>query len=321
MRELVLRTIRKSFFGTCALLVAGDRLAKARWLRGDIGCESGCTHAGMTVEDSIRYIDRVFADYRAQAGLTRFHGRVAEIGPGDSCGVALKFLEDGCTGVDLVDRFWSGRNDDQQRRINRAIVGRSPGLRVRYGEGADDVFAGIRRHYGEQASAEAFFLEHRGYDFIVSRAVLEHVRDPLLSLQRQADALVDGGMMLHAVDLRDHGMFTGAGYPETKFLETPAWLHRAMTAHCGRPNRIPFRRYREALDRERFDVTFRVTSLVGCPKLDAPLAYEDISSGLRERALATIRAGRHRFASDLNGESDVDLSISGFFMVARKRAN
>ena len=163
-------------------------------------------HAGRNIAESIRYIDLVFADYRAEAGVACFFGKVAEIGPGDSCGVALRFLEDGCAQIDLVDRFWAKRDDAHQRLINRTIVERAPALMACCGEsGEESAFPGIHRQYGEQASAEAFFLGHKVYDFIVSRAVLEHVRDPVLSLVQQADALSLQGMLLHAVDLRDHG--------------------------------------------------------------------------------------------------------------------
>ena len=34
-----------------------------------------------------------------------FHGRAAEVGPGDLSGVGLKLLGEGCFHVDLVDRF------------------------------------------------------------------------------------------------------------------------------------------------------------------------------------------------------------------------
>src|SRR5262249_11920707 len=85
---------------------------------------SGAAHAERSVDDAIAYIRSVFNVYKEVAQVERFSGRVAEIGPGDSCGIGLMFLAEGCQRVDLVDRFYSARNDRHQRAINRALVER-----------------------------------------------------------------------------------------------------------------------------------------------------------------------------------------------------
>src|SRR5215469_3770214 len=57
---------------------------------------SGARHAQWSVDEAIGHIKSVFSMYKSAAQVEKFHGRVAEVGPGDSCGVGLMFLADGC---------------------------------------------------------------------------------------------------------------------------------------------------------------------------------------------------------------------------------
>src|SRR5260370_20628606 len=63
---------------------------------------SGARHAERSIDESVDYIAAVFNMYKAAAGAEKFHGRIAEIGPGDSCGIGLMFLADGCWQVDIT---------------------------------------------------------------------------------------------------------------------------------------------------------------------------------------------------------------------------
>jgi len=264
----------------------------------------------------------VFADYKKYSGVTRFSGRVAEIGPGDNCGVGLMFLADGCREVDLVDRFYSKRSSRQHGEIYRALFARHAGLAARMsGSDADDesTFEGVRRRYGASASAEEFFVRSTGYDFIVSRAVMEHVYDPRLAIKNMAAALKPGGMLLHKVDLRDHGMFT-PNFHELKFLEVPDWVYPRMTRNAGRPNRVLAHEYRAVLRETLPDHEVLVTRLAGAGDIDPHLPYGAIDAALRDRSLAYVRSVRQRFAASFRTVSDEDLSIAGIFIVARKPA-
>ncbi len=316
LRRAVTRRLRRSFIGGCAVFFFDNQLAKLRLVRGDIGTDSGAAHADWDVEDSLRYIRLVHGEYLEQAGVPGFFGRVAEVGPGDSCGVALLMLADGAEQVDLVDRFYSKRDQSYHQTVYRKLIEETPALLLA-GYDADlgeDAFSGITRLYGDQASSEIFFLGRSGYDFIVSRAVMEHVTDPILSLQRMADALKPGGRLLHVVDLRDHGMFTQYDFPELKFLGVPPLLYRQMTAETGRPNRAPLRLYREAFPQ----AAFKVTHLVGYGHLPEPMAYNEIPPAVRSEAVAAVAAQRGLLHPSFRSEADEDLAVSGFFMVFRK---
>ena len=80
----------------------------------------------LSIDSSLTYIEKVFNDYKYYSGVQRFKGRVAEVGPGDNCGVGMLFLADDCESVDLVDRFYSNRNSQQQALIYQALIDRHP---------------------------------------------------------------------------------------------------------------------------------------------------------------------------------------------------
>ena len=316
---MVTRPLRRSVVGNCMIFAVHNQLGRLRLIGGRIESDGGMAHARLRLDESLAYIRMVFDEYKREAGVEHFAGRAAEIGPGDNCGVALLLLADGCDSVDLVDRFYSKRSESQHAEIYRALIAGDARLRNRFGSAQrEEDFPGIARHYGEHASAERFFRESGPYDLIVSRAVMEHLHDPMAALRDMVMALRVGGTMLHVVDLRDHGMFSEVGFPETKFLEMPDTLHRIMTDSVGRPNRVSLGAYTRALDRLPVSYTIKVTHLVGGQPLEMPTPYAGIPQEMRHRAEKAIETARGRLARSLRDERTEDLAVSGFFMVARR---
>ncbi|MDK9704690.1 MAG: class I SAM-dependent methyltransferase [Sulfuritalea sp.] len=312
--------IRSNYEAALSYYVLSDLFARLRASAGDIDTTSGTVHSTLSAEDSVRYVERVFEDYKRYSGVQQFYGRVAEVGPGDNCGVALLFLKDGCSKVDLVDRFFSKRNVRSQATIYKALLLKYPALGrfLGHAEPVDEaVFRSLERHYGARAAAENFFLTNTGYDFIVSRAVFEHMYNPSSALSCMARALAPGGYLLHKIDLRDHGMFSLAHH-ELKFLEVPAWLYPWMTKGTGRPNRVMFHEYRDAMNRLGLSGQLLVTRLAGVGDISPHVPYEAIPAHLRAKSTAYVRAVRHRFATAFRTVSDDDISVTGVFLVARK---
>jgi len=316
-----LRTlVKRSFAASCAYYLVDDLVAALRFRSGNLETTSGMAHGGRDVGSSLAYIEQVCADYKRYSGVSRFEGRVAEVGPGDSAGVGLMFLADGCESVDLVDRFYSRRSGARNAEIYGAMVERHRQLAARLDRNSpydDASFRGIRRCYGEQASAEAFFSLPDTYDYIVSRAVMEHVRDPLLALRHMSVALKPGGMLLHKVDLRDHGMFSGA-FHELKFLEVPDWLYTAMTRESGRPNRILVHLYREVLQQVLPNHEILVTRLAAVGDIEPHARYEQIEPSSRRAAESYVESIRGRLCTALRNVSTEDLAVTGIFIVGRK---
>lgn len=320
LKDRLARGVRSSTFASCAYYFSTDLWARLRFKTGYINTRSGTTHSSLPLQASLDYILEVFTDYKRYGEVTSFYGRIAELGPGDNCGVGLLFLADGSSSIDLIDRFYSERDSRAHAQIYRTLWDQHPSI-APFVEHADlnreNSFSGIQRQYGPEASAERFFCNHKGYDFIVSRAVLEHVYDPLIALTRMTDALNPRGMLLHKVDLRDHGLFS-LRFHELKFLEIPDWLYPLMTRGSGRPNRILLHRYKQCMARLPLETKFLVTRLAGVGAIDPHLIYADIPADLRQRAIDYVQSVRHRFGDSLQDVSDEDVSVAGVFLVARK---
>src|SRR5215211_1472176 len=229
-----------------AVTIAKDQ--RMRWAarHGAPLSTSGATHERFSLDQSLAYIDSVFGDYLRYGGLgcSDLRGsRVLELGPGDNYGVALRFLACGAARVVSVDKFATRRNEAQQRRIYEALLANlDESARASIGN-AIRLDAGIAFDVRRLQPLEGLAVEdllHRfdpgSFDLVVSRAVLEHLFDLDSAFAAMDEALTPGGLMLHKVDLRDHGMFSPRAHPLT-FLTVPESVYRLMTRHSGRPNR------------------------------------------------------------------------------------
>jgi SAM-dependent methyltransferase len=276
-------------------------------------CSLGVSIGGTTssghhsdLAETAKYVDRIFSEYKFYSGVDHFYGRAAEVGPGDLSGVGLKLLGEGCSHVDLVDRFKSKSDPAIQDKVNRAILADYPKVK------ADD----LARHYGESAAAETFFRANKGYDFIFSCAVLEHVYDPIGSLRAMQQALNPGGIMVHMVDCRDHGQFSDKMHDLT-FLRLPNLLYGPLGASGG-PNRIRCSAYVNAIKAMGMSHKLYITALAGVPEL-LPLGttWDDISPELLTRSRQHVSEIRNKLANPFRSMSDGDLMIAGFALVGR----
>ena len=301
--------MRKVVWATCAYYLLDDWRARRRLRNGDIATTSGSRHENRALADSLGYIERVHGDYLAYAGRDAFAGRVAELGPGDNFGVAMMLLGGGATEVHAIDRYRSRHDAAQQAAIHEALA-------ARHGLGdPEHALGGLSYHAG--LPAERFFAEHEGrYDAILSRAVMEHLYDALGALDDMAAALKPGGIMVHRIDMRDHGMF--AGHHPLTFLTLSPRLHRAMTAASGRPNRTLLPHWRAWLARSGLQGTLRITRLAGVAGEIAPAKWDDIDSALREQALASVAQIRPKLSASLAGFADEDLAAAGCVLVATR---
>jgi len=268
------------------------------------GATSSGHHSDMA--ETSKYVDRIFEEYKFYSGVDRFHGRAAEIGPGDLSGVGLRLIADGCDHVDLADRFKSKSDPAVQKAVNKEIVSKHPGANL----------AKLSRHYGESAAAETFFRDNKGYDFIFSCAVLEHVYDPVGALQAMRQSLNPGGVMVHMVDCRDHGQFSDQLH-DLSFLRLSKLLYRPLGT-AGGPNRIRCSAYVNSVKAMGMNYKVYVTALVGVPEL-LPLGttWDDISPELLTRSKEHVSEIRNKLASPFRSMSDSDLMIAGFAIVAR----
>lgn len=307
--------VRRSVALTCAWYLIDDWRAGRRIRRGDIATRSGARHKTLSLSDSLAYIDAIHGDYLSYAGRERLSGTIAEIGPGDNFGMAMRLLGDGAEAVHAIDRYASERDAAQQAEIYRALAD-AHGLAALFdGPAREGNLRGLTYHPGRPA--ETFFAQSGlRFDAILSRAVLEHLYDPIAALDDMAAALNPGGLLVHRIDLRDHGMFDGR-HPLT-FLTISDVVYGAMTRASGRPNRVQLPAWRDWLKRSGLTGSLRVTRLAGVPGEIAPTEWDAIDPAMTTAALATVRTIRPRLAAGPATLDDRDLAVAGCVLVAEK---
>ena len=322
LKPYLRKRVLKSYVLSIIAYIVVDILTGFRYRQGNYLTKSGAAHADRDLEESLSYIREVIGDYKKYSGLDSFYGSVAEVGPGDNAGVGLMFLADGCTKVDLVDRFYSKRDPAIHASIYQALFDQYDARKEvgAYYYGEDLNIDSLNIRHGPAASAEEYFDTQESYDFIVSRAVMEHVYDPVLALNRMAGALKRGGYMLHIVDLRDHGMFS-ENFHELKFLEVPDRLYSRMTSWSGLPNRVLITEYRSALEKLPLTYKLLVTCLAGVGMLSPYLEYKDIPADLKKQSLDYVRSVKGKFTKSIKQLPEEDLCVAGIYIVAQKIAN
>ena len=231
------------------------RLAPTVYLRltGQTGRGDG---AAESLEDIAAYFRQCVADYLAFAGVpadqaaSYFAGKtIVEYGPGDFPGVAVLMLAAGAHKVYAVDRFAMVRLSEKNVGVWHALVagmGKAEQQRARLilndsacpaeGFRRDQIEYVVRPHGFSGLQTQA--------DLALSRAVLEHVDDLPGTFADMLAALKPGGVAMHQVDLKSHGLHRNN---PLDFLEWPSWLWSMMYSHKGVPNRWRLDAYRRIL--------------------------------------------------------------------------
>lgn len=210
---------------------------------------------GLEGELGARYFHAVVEDYEfiaAHAGVVQdpralFRGRrVLELGPGNTRAVALLARSRGAESWAGCDRF--DVITDSEARL-RPIY--EP-LLARVGEEptwsrAQTLLAGTEMHRDPGTFAAAGGRA----DLVLSRAVLEHVRDLDGLFASLREATTDDAVLIHKVDLRSHGFHLVNDLDFLRF-SVPEW--DAMTCHTGEPNRLRATHYLALARRHGFAV-------------------------------------------------------------------
>ena len=267
--------------------------------RGEHNCNSP--------EDVAAYFRKCFEDYFSAQDLplgevtTSLAGKtILEYGPGDVLGVALLLVAHGAKKVYCVDRFPLLRHSPFNIRVIELLL---ESLSDAQRDRAVRCFNSIGDPASGYSSAQIEYITTIGgcsgllgkADWIISRAVLEHVDnlDALFSDMRMA--LSVDGRAIHLVDLKSHGFDQEN---RLDFLKWAPWLWRVMYSHKGVPNRWRIDHYRALLQRHGFDVV----------KLEA-------TERASQEEVAEVRS---MLAPRFKSLSSSDLSWLGFWLVCRK---
>jgi SAM-dependent methyltransferase len=303
--------------------------SRARGRRGGL---QAITAVGASLEEPARrlaYSRNVFEAYVAHAQLDagRLDGiRVLELGPGEDLSVALRFLAAGAATVSCVDRFvfdvepaWEHEvyrllldelDGEGRRRLSELVT---PDGDLRRDDPRLEIVGGI----GIEEAVD--HLRGGDYDLIVSVAVLEHVYDVAASMRAMDALLAPGGVMVHQVDLRDHGMFSAGGRHPLEFLTIPDGLYRVMTSHTGAPNRERLSTYRGLLDGLGHESQIKVTNVGGAREALDPYRERIAVGGEVDRSLAdSIEGMRGRLPARFRSLPVEELAATGIVFRSRK---
>src|SRR3954454_24013142 len=100
-------TAKRSKSLTVAAMVARDVRTGLQSRFGRDLTTNGATHVGMSIDESLAYIDAVYEDFLEYGRLSAEDlrgARILEIGPGDNFGLGLRLLAGGAREVVCADR-------------------------------------------------------------------------------------------------------------------------------------------------------------------------------------------------------------------------
>lgn len=326
-REASKRFAKRSRAGVIAGRIAVERSRDLRRMMGRRDGPMGATHQRFELEGGLEYIDRVFSDYLTYGSLgpADLEGaRILELGPGDNLGVALRFAAAGAAEVVATDRFIPYRDHDYERRVYEALVDRLPEEeRARVAPALTEAgfsLDGVPIEFHQQTPIEEApeLLGESRFDLIVSRAVLEHVHDLETAFAAMDRLLKPGGRMIHKVDLADHGLFTGGGQNPLTFLTISDRVYGWMGEEsAGLPNREMIGWYQRKMDSLGYEADYLITHLAGVEVEIEP--HPPLADGLPASArLDYVEEIRPKLLERFRSLSDLELSIAGFMLIARK---
>jgi len=255
------------------------------------------------------YFQNCFDEYFEQLGIAQSEQtdfllgkRMLEYGPGDVPGVAVLMVAYGASQVVCVDRFPMVRMSPKNVQIVKLMLERMP-LPLR-----DRAEACFRQATHPESGFEPklinYLIQPSGLsglsneiDLVISRAVLEHVNDLPATFRDMHGALKPGGIAIHLVDLKSHGLHREN---PLDFLCWPTWLWSLMYSAKGVPNRLRINAYRDAVAQSGLEVIAMKPTLLASPD--------------------DVRAVRPDLAKPFKALSEDDLSWLGFWLVCRKHA-
>lgn len=306
---------------------------KRRFASGNTESLHGSTHSHIPLADSLAYINTQFEDYLQYGELTpdNLRGkRLFELGFGDNIGVALRFLATGAAEVVCLDKFYSKRDKEQERKIYQALRETLSDEEKRRFDEAVDLTDGIKTDpdkikciYGVDVENAEELKTIEPFDYVISRGAIQDIFDPGPAFTAMHRILKPGGLMLHKIDLSDQGMFRDYGMNPLTFLTISDSVYRLMAEGSGKPNRKKMSYYRGLLENLGYDVKILITDIIGrggrgdlSPHKESIALSEDYD----DATLALVKEIRSKLSGDFRNMTDEELLVDGIFVIARKPA-
>jgi SAM-dependent methyltransferase len=307
-----------------------DSLRRIGWVSGQIGQRYALYPLdSRRIPQDIARAQEIYRNYIKYAGWeeSQIAGkRFLELGPGFNVGVPLLFAAHGASYVAGLDKFVRFQTGPYYQKFYAQL---RDTLTSREKAGFDSAIQlqpqialhPAKAHYihGQELLGAVGELGPGTFDLIGSNAVIEEVYDPDPIFQAQDRLLRPGGVMVHKIDLRDYGIFTGRGFPQLEFLTVPGWAYRWMAEASGQPNRRRVNYYRDIARRLGYSCNIYVTLILGVDKeLIPPKAQIQQNLDYADSSLRLIRDIRPRLIAQFRDLSDMDLMVQGILFIARK---
>lgn len=328
------RWIKKSKAAIIVYAVYQNWQIKRQQRAGKAENSSGVLHTRMTLSEQEHYVQRVFDEYLHYSGIAidQLRGkRILEVGPGDTFGVALKFLAAGARQVVCVDKFFPKRDPEREDALYQALGKELPDEEKWIVATVKDISRRVHRRlpldpsspllplYGFSISEADQKLARESFDLIVSRSVIEHLENPEKAFSTMDRLLKPGGLIIHGIDFRDHGMFTDSGFHPLTFLTIPEKIYRLMTIDSGRPNRRLLSDYQRMLSSLHYAGKILITRIVDSPQPLSPYKEHLIfGTDYSHATLTLLKQIRPRLQARFRRVLDEELLVAGVFLEAQK---
>ncbi|MGH9800438.1 MAG: class I SAM-dependent methyltransferase [Blastocatellia bacterium] len=333
MNSPIAKMAKRSKTAIIAFKIYDNWRIKRAATRGVAETLHGSTHSHKALADSLDYINVQYADYLRYGDLTpeKLQGkRIFELGFGDNIGVALKFLAVGAARAVCLDKFYSKRNAEQERKIYLALRETLSYEQQRRFDNAIDLTGGIDLNpeklkciYGSNVEDTTELPEAEPFDFTISRGAIQDIYDPDPAFEAMDRLLAPGGVALHKIDLSDQGMFRDHSMNPLTFLTVSEPVYRLMALGSGKPNRKLKSYYQQKFAEMGYGAKILITCITGSGgKGDLHPHPETISKGVEyaQANLDYVNQIRPSLAAEFRNLPDEELLVEGIFVVARKRA-
>jgi SAM-dependent methyltransferase len=306
-----------------ARLIASSFYQRARFALGRIDSDSGSNTTVQDIEAAAAYIERTFDDYARYGGWTP--GELAgksflEAGPGDNLGTGLLFLAHGAARYATIDKFYSRHDPERARAIHERLERNFPGTRP-----APFDPSRIESVYGHGAQEADKVFPAASFDGILSRAVLHEIYEAEAALAALDRVLKPGGWMMHKIDLRDDGLFSGHGFHPLEFLTISGPVYWLISYNTDKTCRRPLPVYRDIMRRLGYEARFLITGIIetsGYRAAENPAGQgkETLTAGVDygDEHASLLESIRPRLSAPFRCLSGSDLLTAGVFLAARK---
>lgn len=316
-------------------IVASSTRNRLQYSLGKISSFSGSTTHRIPLAESVAYVRKVYADFLEYGKMTpaQIEGRsVLELGPGDNIGVLIQFLADGASRAWACDKFYSEHDKEHERQIYLGIRASLNEEQKRRMDDAVDLSGELKFNedkvsyaYGVGAQDADSLVPAGSIDILVSRGVLQEVYEIDRAFAGIDRLLAPGGRMMHKIDLRDYGMFSGVGFHPREFLTIADPLYHWMAYDTDKSNRRMLPYYRDKMKEMNYSHEIFISGIVELAGYDGmqseivphkkSLTY-GVDYGDEHRAL--IAGIRPRLAPRFANLTDEELLAAALFLVASK---